>query len=263
MRHKPIQCEASVKIYDKKDCAFHAKLGWSKTEWHTHRKGQLIYAEHGIMRLYIHDKILYIPSMHAAWIPQGVEHMVATESVNIIFRSLYLDYSGLSKNRFYNEVSVFYADVLLREMLIYTERFNLVDRATPHEISFLEAIKQLLPQQAEMKIALQLPLTEHPQINQLIEYVQHNLDKKLIVPEIAKKFGFSERTLERLFQSELKMPITKYIKLTRMVKAVEMLVKPGNNVSEVAYAVGYDSLPTFSNNFNEVMGTRPNQFLVK
>lgn len=262
MKHKPINCEASVKIYNKKDCAFHARLGWSKTEWHTHRKGQLIYAEHGIMRLYVKDKVLYIPSRHVAWIPKGVEHMIATESVNIIFRSLYLDYSKLN-DPFYNEVSVFYASELFREMLIYTEKFNLDDEATPHEISFLEAIKQLMPQQAQTKISLQLPTTEHPQLGKVTAFIQQHIDDKINMPAVAKQFGLSERTMSRLFQSELQLPFSQYIKLVRMVKAVELLVQPGKNVSDVAFAVGYESLPTFSNNFNEIMGIRPNQFLQK
>lgn len=262
MKHKPINCEASVRIYDKKDCAFHARLGWSQTEWHSHRKGQLIYAEHGIMRLYIGDKVLYIPSMHAAWIPMGVEHRVATESINIIFRSLYLDCSGLD-DLFYDQVSVFYASALLRQMITYTEKFNLEDTATTHEISFLEALKQLLPQQAQMKINLTLPTTAHPQLAPVTEYIQAHVYEKFSMPDIAGRFGIGERTLSRLFQKELLLPFSQYVKLVRMVKAVEMLIRPGSNVSEVSYAVGYESLPTFSNNFNEIMGIRPNQFLRK
>jgi AraC-like DNA-binding protein len=262
MRYKPINCEASVKIYSKKDCAYHTKLGWSKTEWHSHKKGQLIYAEHGIMRLYVEDKVLYIPSWHAAWIPQGVMHRVATESVNLIFRTLYLDYSKLP-DAFFKKVSVFYVNPLVREMILYTERFNLNDAATTHEISFLEAIKQLLPKQASQFIGLQLPVTHHPQLEEIIDYLKENLDGKLKVSEIAQRFGLSERTMSRLFQKELTMSFLQYLKLLRMVRAVEMLVLPGKNVSDVAYAVGYESLPTFSNNFTEVMGVRPHVFLEK
>lgn len=260
MKHIPINCEASVKIYNKKDCAYHAKLGWSKTEWHTHKKGQLIYAEHGIMRLYTHEKVYYIPSFHAAWIPEGVEHRVATESINIIFRTLYLDYSEL-KDPFYNKVSVFFANPLLREMILYTEQFNLDDQPTPHETSFLEAVKQLLAKQSSQTIALQLPTTDHPQLAAIAAYMADHLDDKLKTGTIAAAFGMSERTMSRLFQKELNMSFVQYFKLLRMVHAVEMLVLPGKNVSDVAYAVGYDSLSTFSNNFNEIMGIRPNLFL--
>jgi AraC-like DNA-binding protein len=260
MKYKPIICEASVKIYNKKDCAYHAKPGWSKTEWHTHKKGQLIYAEHGIMRLYTEEKIYYIPSYHAAWIPAGILHMVATESANIIFRTLYLDYTDL-KDPFYKKVSVFYVSLLLREMILYTERFKLDDAVTMHETSFLEAVKQLLAKQSDQSIALQLPTTEHPQLDAITGYMEAHLEDKLKAGDIASQFGMSERTMSRLFQKEFNMPFIQYFKLLRMVHAVEMLVLPGRNVSDVAYSVGYESLSTFSNNFNEIMGVRPNLFL--
>jgi AraC-like DNA-binding protein len=262
MRHKSINCEASVKIYNKKDCAYHTKLGWSKTEWHSHKKGQLIYAEHGVMRLYIKDKVYYLPSWHAAWIPAGIEHRVATESINIIFRTLYLDYTGLN-DPFYKKVSVFYANPLLREMILYTNRFNLDDVATEHEISFLEAIKQLLPKQAGKCIGLHLPASDHPQLEGITSYINEHLDDKLKAGLIAAQFGLSERTMSRLFQKEFSMSFVHYLKLMRVIRAVELLVLPGKNVSEVAYAVGYESLPTFSNNFSELMGVRPVNFLNK
>jgi AraC-like DNA-binding protein len=214
------------------------------------------------MRLYVRDRVLYIPSLHAAWIPAGVEHRVATESINIIFRSLYLDYSGLS-DKFYNSVNVFFANSLMREMLLYTERFNLNDPATEHEISFLEALKQLLPKIAKSKIDLHLPTTVNPNLEPVLEYMHAHFGEKISVPKIALLFGVSERTLSRLFKQELRMSLIQYLKLLRMVRAVEMLVQPGKNVSEVAYAVGYESLPSFSNNFTEIMGIRPNSFLSK
>ncbi|MBS1556710.1 MAG: helix-turn-helix transcriptional regulator [Bacteroidetes bacterium] len=260
MQHQPINCEASVKIYNKKDCAFHARLGWSKTEWHTHRKGQLIYAEHGIMRLHLREKTRYIPSLHAAWIPTGVEHLVATVSVNIIFRSLYLEYDYL-KDTFYDTVSVFYISALLREMLLYTERFNLDDIASNHEVSFLEAVKQLLPAQCPTKIDLHLPTPSLPVLQQIAQYLENNLHQPVSMPDVARKLGVSDRSLSRMFKLDMRMSFVQYLKLLRMVKAVELLVLPGKNVSEVALAVGYESLPTFSNNFYEIMGTRPNMFL--
>lgn len=262
MKYKPINCEASVKIYNKKDCAYHAVLGWSSTEWHKHKKGQLIYADHGIMRLYTKEKVWYIPSWHAAWIPTGIEHRVVTESVNLLFRTLYLD-DSLLKDKFYKKLSVFYAPPLLREMILYTEKFNLSSPATAHEKTFLESLKLLLPEQARNPIQLHLPSSEHPRIQEITDYILSHLDETVSAPQLGLKFGISSRTILRLFQKEMGVSFAQYLKQARIARAVELLVKPGKNVSEVAWEVGYESLPTFSNNFKEVMGVRPNLFLQK
>lgn len=260
MQYKSIECETFISIIDKKDCAFHQRLGWSHTNWHTHNRGQLIYAEYGVMRLYLENAVFYIPSWHAAWIPEGLRHKVVTESIDLIFRTLYLDCSSLA-NEFYKQVSVFYADTMLREMILYTERWALHGDADLHEATFLQSIKFLLPEKAKNAIGLHLPAIQHPKLLEIHDFVLENLDQKLKTVEVARYFGMSERTMARLFLKELAMPFSQYIKFLRIIKAVELLVLPGTNVTEVAFSVGYESLPTFSNNFTEIMGVRPNFFL--
>ena len=260
MQYKSIECEAFISIINKKDCAFHQRLGWSHTDWHMHNRGQLIYAEYGVMRLYVENEIFYIPSWHAAWIPEGLRHKVVTESIDLIFRTLYLDCNSLP-DEFYKQVSVFYADTLLREMILYTERWALHGAADTHETTFLQSIKHLLPEKAKNAIGLHLPTIRHPKLLEINDFILENLDQKLKTVEVARYFGMSERTMARLFLKELTMPFSQYIRLLRIIKAVELLVLPGTNVTEVAFSVGYESLPTFSNNFLEIMGVRPNFFL--
>lgn len=262
MKHQTIICETSPLIYDKKDSAFHRKLGWSATDWHTHARSQLIYAEHGIMRLYTADRIYYIPSQHVAWIPEGLEHRVITESSNLIFRTLYMSCNELT-HPFYEELKVFFADRLLREMISYTEKFDLATPVTDEEVAVLQAIKMILPERSGSGISLQLPVTELPQMQSVMDYIAERLDEKITTADLATQFAMSERSLSRLFQKELRMPFVQYMKLVRIVKAVEQLSMPGKNVTEVAYEVGYESMPSFSNNFLEIMGRRPNTFLEK
>lgn len=260
MQYQPIECEAVVKIIGKKVCAFHARLGWSRTDWHTHNRGQLIYAEYGIMRLYTETDVLYIPSRHAAWIPQDVRHRVITESTDLVFRTLYLDCQGLTEP-FYGRVSVFHLGSLVREMICYTEKWPLKGEATEQEATFLSAIKLLLPEQATRQVGMHLPTTELPLLRQLIEYLHQSLEEKLRAGAVARRFGLSERTMARLFLKELSMPFLQYLKLIRIIRALELLVQERKNISEAAYLVGYDSVPSFSNSFYEMVGVRPHFFL--
>lgn len=260
MRYKPIRCEASVAIYNKKDCAYHAVLGWSKTEWHTHRKGQLIYGEQGIIRVYTRNSVYYIPSGHVLWIPAGTEHKVLTEAVNLHFRTLYLDHRPL-RDPFYKSVQLFFADPVLREMILYTQKFDLVTPASVHEKSFFTAVKSMLPEFKSTVNYLRLPVTEHPLVLKMMDFVREHMEEKHKAPEVAQQFGVSDRTMLRLFRKELKVSYSQFLKQARIIKAVELLARPGKNVSDVAYAVGYDSVPTFSNSFFAIMGVRPNAFL--
>ena len=53
------------------------------------------------------------------------------------------------------------------------------------------------------------------------------------------------------------------IKTYRMEKASNLLIENSGNISEVAYAVGYNSLSYFSHTFKEHFGKTPSEFLVE
>lgn len=254
-----VECEVARNLVEKRDCADYRRLGWSKSEWHTHNRGQLIYAEYGIMHLFVGDRVYYIPSWHAAWVPQGMPHKLLTESQDLEFYSLYLDCTGL-ENPFYTDISIFLINHLLREMILYTRRWPLKGPAEPQEAQFLGSIKLLLPELATRKMQLHLPVPSDALLIRVTGFLQDNLMEKPTVAAIAKEFAISERSLHRLFVKELGMSFSQYLKIIRMVKAAELLSIPGSRVAAVAYEVGYDSIPSFTRTFRELMGAAPTSF---
>lgn len=254
------ECEALVGKFDKKDCADYRHLGWSKSEWHTHERGQLIYAEYGVMRLYAGEDVYYIPSWHAAWIPMGMRHMVVTESQDLLFYTLYLDCTGLT-DPFYSEISIFPVSHMLREMIVYTKRWPLRGEAGFHEGNFLATIKYLLPEYAHKKRLLRIPLPVDKTLFAITAYIQENIGERVTTSTLTRKFGISERSMHRLFLKDMGMSFIQFQKLMRIIRAVELLSIPGKNVSEVAYEVGYQSIPSFTRTFREIMGESPSRLL--
>jgi AraC-like DNA-binding protein len=53
------------------------------------------------------------------------------------------------------------------------------------------------------------------------------------------------------------------LKVLKLIKALEWFDEGISNVSEVVYRLGYESVSTFSNTFNEVLGYRPQVYLQK
>lgn len=51
-----------------------------------------------------------------------------------------------------------------------------------------------------------------------------------------------------------------YIRSIRIEKALELLAKGNKSISEVAYAVGYNSLSHFSNVFKQIHGQSPREY---
>jgi AraC-like DNA-binding protein len=57
------------------------------------------------------------------------------------------------------------------------------------------------------------------------------------------------------------MGMLQFLKVLKLIKALEWFDEGISNVSEVVYRLGYESVSTFSNTFNEVLGYRPQVYL--
>ena len=88
----------------------------------------------------------------------------------------------------------------------------------------------------------------------------HSSDK---IKKITAEFGFSERPLSRLFQKDLAMTFVQYFTILRMLRALQLLIDGSYSISEISNMVGYNSLPTFSNTFQKVIGVRPTDYSKK
>ena len=77
------------------------------------------------------------------------------------------------------------------------------------------------------------------------------------IDNIAKALALSRRSLNRKCQQELQQSIGNYITEIRMQSAFQLLKEQNHNVSEVAYATGYESLAYFSRTFKGFYGKPP------
>ncbi|HYH15781.1 MAG TPA: helix-turn-helix transcriptional regulator, partial [Flavisolibacter sp.] len=241
----------------------HRRSANLNTGWHAHSKAQLLYAEDGITRLYTPKGSYLLPARHCAWIPAHMVHMVTSSSPCLFLRTLYFKIAPEQAHPFYTQCSVFQVNNLLREMILYTERWAHATSSTLEETSFLTTLKLILPDLQGASLSLQLPTSEHPKIKECLQIIMEGMSEKISVEATAQKLNLSTRTLSRLFQQELKMSFTGFLKVARIIKALEWLSLLGATVAETAFKVGYDSVPTFSNNFYEIVGSRPQTFIQK
>jgi AraC-like DNA-binding protein len=97
----------------------------------------------------------------------------------------------------------------------------------------------------------------------LIEYCQQLLLSSLENPpsliELAKEIGMSDYRLKNGFRQKFGITPNRFVVEHRMTKAKELIKKGNMTVSEVAMAVGFTSLGSFSNSFYEKFGIRPSE----
>lgn len=100
-----------------------------------------------------------------------------------------------------------------------------------------------------------------------VQRTQEVLRAELVNPptleDLGKKVGCSPFYLSRLFSQEAGMTIQQFIRQVRMERAAELLRTGKCNVTEAAFAVGYNSLSHFSTTFHETYGCCPGLYPVK
>ena len=261
MHKKPVEniiCVENVKDGH----VLHEHFGQFSTTWHQHNHGQLVYAENGLLFLYTRHSRFLIPTKFCAWIPENEVHQLVSYSSDLLIRTIYLDVSG-SDAPYYRKAGVYQTTAFLDELIYYSKRWSLNADANETEQCFYRNFKNLLPDICREEVPLILPAPNSQKLIDIVNFITEQFLTKHSISSVAEKFSISERTLSRLFQKELGIPMFQFIKILKMIKALEWFDEGIANVSEVVYRLGYESLSSFSNSFTEILGYRPQAYLQK
>ncbi|MEQ8477852.1 AraC family transcriptional regulator [Fulvivirga sp.] len=91
-------------------------------------------------------------------------------------------------------------------------------------------------------------------------YIDQYYSEKIDLSNISDEANFSKFHFIRLFKSAYGKTPHQYLKYVRIEKA-KGLLKDGIPVTAVCYAVGFDSLSSFSGLFSKTVGLSPSEYL--
>jgi len=240
---------------------YHNQMGEKFIPSHHHKKGQFLYTEGGVVFVKTREKSYFLPARHYMWIAPGVEHSIHPSSPEVIMRNLYFPIYA-TDDAFYFNTSIHPVNDLLLELMLFTHRWTgHIDPQDRTAYTIVDAFKVLLPQISNFSLPLSLPLAKNKRLKEVTVYLEENLGKDFLFNDLATGFGFSPRSLSRLFQKDLGMSFIQYLTALRMLKALQLLLEKSLSINEVASKVGYSSLPTFSNTFQKIIGVRPSEYI--
>lgn len=225
--------------------------------WHQHARHQLLYASAGTMRLEVAGAAWLLPPQRAAWIGGGVAHRVSLGRP-VALRTVWISPSLAPWAT--PECRVFAVDALAREMILHSARFDAAhDPADPLARAWFTALAGLAEEWAKRELPLVLPVARSEGLARAMAWTRARLAEQPAVGEAARAAGMSPRTLARRFREETGGTWAGYLRAARMMRAAELLSAGELSVTEVAFAVGYQSLGSFSRTFTELCGLRPSE----
>jgi AraC-like DNA-binding protein/mannose-6-phosphate isomerase-like protein (cupin superfamily) len=230
---------------------------------HKHNKSQILLVSGGIAYLKTKEREYYIPAQHYVWIPKGMIHNVKSNTSEIVLLNIYFYEEEVDvQHLFMKELGIYPVSDLMYEMLVYARQWKGIILPNTWAYEFLTTMKHYIAQDKGKPFSIQLPTTDDEKIVPIIDYIHNNLAEDLTLNLLAETFGYSVRSLTRLFKTHLDISFLQYLKMLRMIKAMELLMDSNKNVSEVAFEVGYSSIAAFSNTFQQLLNIRPSDFQI-
>jgi AraC-like DNA-binding protein len=214
---------------------------------------RVIHATSGVLSVSIDGKVWVLPSHQALWVPdahQAVIHIVAPARL----RCAYLREKVVK--RLPPRCTVLSVSPLLEAILeVCAKQGALLARKSVDRRLAAVFYDQLQPAAGE---PLEVPEPTHPEAQRFAQLLRA---APLATPlsTLARQFGASLRTLERLFEADLRCSLAAWRRRLRLQKSLELLALR-KTVSETAHLCGYASASAFIAMFRREFGVSPARY---
>jgi AraC-like DNA-binding protein len=101
----------------------------------------------------------------------------------------------------------------------------------------------------------------NPKVSQCRELIRAYLNNpNLSASDLARQMGCTADHLSRCFRREIGMSLFEYLRQERLFRARDLLQHPDLNISEIAWACGFNSLNYFVRSFRRTLGRSPGKY---
>ncbi len=94
----------------------------------------------------------------------------------------------------------------------------------------------------------------------ILQFIRDNYNQDISREGLARAVGVSPNYMSSLFNQYMNMRIDEYINKLRVESASLLLQENNSSIIDVAFKVGFESLPTFNRAFKKVFGVTPSKY---
>ncbi len=226
----------------------------ASTGWHSHPRGQLLYAIKGVMIVRSAEGTWVVPPSRALWLAAGLEHDVKM-SGEVKIRTVFIDTATvrqMPENSCVIEVSP-----LLRELVVAAVWVPLDYRDGGRD----DRLMRLLADEVRVSDVLPLHLTvpNDDRIKLICDAITEKPSDISTAGEWAERLNLTAKTVHRLFVKETGMTFVQWREQARLLFALRGLAA-GEKVIDVAFDCGYASQSAFTAMFRRHFGKPPSEF---
>ncbi|MFJ1583625.1 AraC family transcriptional regulator [Streptomyces sp. NPDC088197] len=219
---------------------------------HRHDDHQIVYAGRGVLAITTSAGSWVAPATRAIWVPAG------TVRAHQAHGELELHLVGLPENENplgLDTPTVLAVAPLLRELLLAHTRTP--DDGSPERARLRAVLLDEL--RASPQQPLHLPWPAAPQLRSLCAILRADPADDRTLTALGRQVGASDRTLSRLFKSDLGMTFPQWRTQLRLHHALVLLAE-NTPVTAVAHRCGWSSASAFIDVFRRTFGHTPGAY---
>jgi AraC-like DNA-binding protein len=218
---------------------------------HSHDYGQLRYAESGALVTTTRAGTWVAPANRITWVPPFHVHGSRSHGETVV---RLLRVPAAAARRLPAGPAVFVAGPLLREAYLAMDD---EPAGSPRARLLLEVVVTELTRAAQEP--LRLPEPADPRLKAVTDLLLAYPASPATLGELGRRTGASERTLSRLFGSELSMSFPQWRTLLRVQRALLELGE-GRSVTDTAIRLGWANPTSFIEAFTGLVGQTPGRY---
>lgn len=225
--------------------------------WHSHEFAQVLSPSEGVLALLVRNWLSIVPATHAAWVPAGVLHTVIANT-DAALRTVCVK----------SNEAVLHDDGTIQPTIRRAEQNPALINGGK-ELSLDQLLMVFQSRAGEMGDPLAgrlnqflagVPIPRDRRARPIAFRLINTLDDQRTLKEWGEQFGASERTLTRIFQSEVGMSFRAWRIRLQVAETIALLLS-GHSVKSASCAAGYANPSAFVAAFRMATGESPLQYL--
>lgn len=255
---------------------------WTMEQFHFHNEYEINLSISGGNKFFINDKIYDVKKgdiflfnnkdLHKNVVPNNIEY----ERYLLFFKPQFIrefdscdtELLQLFENRdasFSNKISLDAEQVvelisLFKSAIYYYNNRDVYGADVYVKIKLVEIILLLNKYYKSIDADKKAYVTpQYERIKPILQFIDTNIDKKILLDDLADKFYISKYYLCNIFKSTTGFTVNEYITNKRIFKSRDLLLK-GIDISTVGQLVGYTNDSHFIRSFKKLVGQTPKQY---
>jgi AraC-like DNA-binding protein len=216
---------------------------------HRHDEHQVAYAGRGVIGVTTEDALWLAPAAQAIWIPAGTAH---SHSAHVAAQLHLIGVPVGSAPELSDRPTALTVGPLLRELI------KALTRDPPDDAAEQSRLRGVLADQlrAAPQHALPVPVPSSPVLKNACAILQSDPGDPSSLADLARAVHVSERTLSRLFRSDVGLTYPQWRRRLRLSHAL-VLLADGVSVTATAHKCGWSSVSAFIETFRSAFGYTP------